>query len=183
MAARAPAWDWSPLLEVAKMLRASGRRPPASSEYNDGTGADRGEKLFRGKKCWWAGREGTVTKLYPAEAYPISDNTFDPWKFEYMVNAIRSAERVIFPCCVAVQLSVVDAQDVKESQQYGCSSSPVHVTSGGLNGRIIAQIPGGRVWTKADIGKRSAQVRNGNHRCFAAFAAGEPFVWAYVMED
>jgi len=181
---RPPAWDWSPVLYYAAYLLREGYRPPHALSRYRYEGDDMSGKPFAGKKCVWMGSPGEMVKVYPAEAYPVADNTFDPFKFAYFVQTIRNARKVIFPCCVAAIVGKIDPIDVQESQEYGCGSGPVHITSGGM-GHIVATIPGARPWTKADLGYRSVQIRNGNHRCFAAFAAGEPFVWAFLrnLED
>lgn len=36
--------------------------------------------------------------------------------------------------------------------------------------------------SRGDIGKISVQIRDGNHRAFGAFEAGEPYVWVMVSE-
>lgn len=177
---RPPAFDWSPIAQYAAYLLADGIGPPHAPSYYLDADDDMSGVAFKARKCVWLGTPGEMIKVYPAEAYPIADNTFDPFKFVYFKHIIENARRVIFPCCVAASVGVIDATDVRESQEYGYGSSPVHVTKGRSCFQGI-RIPGARPWTKADLGHRSVQIRNGNHRCFAAFAAGEPFVWAYDM--
>ena len=38
-------------------------------------------------------------------------------------------------------------------------------------------------WAPHQVGKHYVRLVDGNHRAFAAIAAGEPSVWVYVLQD
>jgi len=181
---RPPAWDWSPVLAAEADLRARGYPGPDDPRVWMDDAHNEYAPVLKGKKCAWESSMDPrkMTKLYPHEAFPIADNLFDPWKFAYMVRTITHAYRIQFPCCVVVRARLVTEQDVIETSEYGGTGEPYVETVDRTGLPWAMPIPGAH-FRPEHVGKRMAQVRNGNHRCFAAFAAGEPFVWAKLQED
>jgi hypothetical protein len=120
--------------------------------------------IYKGKRVWWIGPKGEMFKATPERTYPIEGNVFDPVKFYAAFEAIRRLPPpVVFTCCASAAINRIDRVDVEQSKEYG---------SGGCSEC--------RPWDDGDIGKYAAQIRDGNHRVFSAFAAGEPYVWVHA---
>jgi hypothetical protein len=123
-----------------------------------------------GDRVFWAGRgyqrigyvgptDGRMLPIPSRYASPISGNTFDGAKMGALVRAIKEgADPVVHPGYA--MLGLVTKTDVDEGVEYG---DP-------------------RPYTSDDIGEVNADVRDGNHRTFAALLAGAPFTWVLISD-
>ncbi len=162
-------------VDAAESLRESltGAPHPGLDEYYPETAKGTLEP-YLGGDIFWAGSgprrvgyagptDGTMVPIEARYAHPIAGNIFDDGKFSALVEAIADyREPVVRPGYA--HLSLVDSQTIRESQEYE------------------SDIEWGEAYGRDDLGALAAQVRDGNHRTFAALAAGAPFVWVRMSD-
>ena len=122
----------------------------------------------RGDRVFWAGNvgymgptDGTMVPVAAEYLTPIWGNIFDSDKLSALVQAAQERSIVVTPGYA--NFNVITANDVRESQEYEDDDEVVR--------------------TRADIGQLEAQVRDGNHRTFAALLAGSDFSWVMLSDS
>jgi hypothetical protein len=170
---------------------------------------EHGQKLYRGKKVAWIGEPGRMLKLGWDQVKPVQGNIFDPGKvagFYEKIEAAAAAGKTMTFSAPPAWLFFVNHDDVAQTQhdvrhrpmdlEYERLTRPYTTGDDELDAHlaaVLADNPGGglapadRARVKAverkkkgDLGQVKAQLRDANHRAFAAQLAGEPYLWVQV---
>jgi len=172
---------------------------------------NRGNFYF-GRNVDWLGYKGRMFRATPYNCYPIEGNIFYEEKLERVADLIiHGEERFTFYAPYGM-LSKVDYIDVKESlyndedvlttgdeevdeylkldwEEYVDEhlyyldplddEEEIENIQEDLQNRLENAVEN----NEGDLGSWRCQVRDGNHRTFGAFKAGEPYVWIIISED
>ncbi len=165
-----------------------------------------GEKVHRGQRVGWAGTPGELFEVDSDYAYPIEGNIFDYRKLAAVAGS--GSQRPVFRPGYGI-FSVVDADDIRESLEYGVTGYGRPYTTGDEELDYFLTFPdyaieerdgvspGERGYKAAktrferelraaerrgdgDFGALTVQVRDGNHRTFGAIIGGESTVWVQI---
>jgi hypothetical protein len=165
------------------------------------------ENLYYGRNVIWDGYEGRMIRAYPDYTQHIWGNIFDADKLAAVVSGIDEAEdRLVFTAPYGTA-SRIDLETVAESQsgwEDDGLDRPYTTGDDELDRFLLDEAevldeygePGDEDRDEAaqdlrerlseavrddegDLGQWVVTIRNGNHRGFGAFLAGEPYV--YVM--
>jgi hypothetical protein len=126
--------------------------------------------LYYGRNVVWL-TSGTVIRAYPDFSYAIQGNIFYPDKLAAVYQGINESEGRVHFYAPYGAVSLITEEDVEESQRAEID--------GYLYDSYGISIP----YDEEDIGEYIVQLRDGNHRAWGAFLAGEPYVYVNVIED
>jgi hypothetical protein len=104
--------------------------------------------------------------MVPVEAryvVPVQGNIFYGDKFSALVKSIRDGDQPIVDAGYGF-FSIVDRSDIRQSREYN-------------------EWEMGEPYDDDDLGELTVQVRDGNHRTFAALVAGAPFTWVMLSDS
>ncbi len=104
--------------------------------------------------------------MVPVEAryvVPVQGNIFSGDKFSALVKSIRDGDQPIVDAGYGF-FSIVDRSDIRQSREYN-------------------EWEMGEPYDDDDLGELTVQVRDGNHRTFAALVAGAPFTWVRLSDS
>jgi len=169
---------------------------PAVEEYY-------GDAKYYGRNVIWVGTEGEMIKLTPVQLVPIEGNIFDFNKLATLRAAIENSDDRIELRSGYAAMSRVDPDSVRESIEYAEDNQDGELTTGDedLDAWLVdprGAVADGLYRTQAEakaalkdavrrkqghLGMWIAQVRDGNHRAFAAVAAGERYVYLKVADN
>lgn len=167
---------------------------------------------YYGRNVIWMGEKGRMIRCSPEYTSPIVGNIFDPDKLlaikEYIENP--DTERAVFTCCVLADPSIIDIDDVRDTQVSAKQDRlwemyldrPFTTGDDELDEYLVAQYEDDLDQYEAeelidfedrikesiengegDLGQYWITIRDGNHRVFGAFAAGERYIYAVVLKD
>ena len=126
------------------------------------------DDLYWGRNVTWQGTPGYMLRIDADNVVPMPTN---PWNPEHMAAILESIKqgRVLLEAPPA-RVTRVEEVDVQESQR---AEEEGELDEYGLTSP----------WTRADIGQYTAVLTDNNHRAFAAIAAGEPYIYVYVLPN
>jgi hypothetical protein len=195
--------QYGPLFEIG-----SGRRPSEEFDSEAVTQDQMGylREECEGRVCWY-GNKDRMIRVDIDYVYPIQGNIFYPDLMKRIENKIRSATadnpvKLHVGYCDIRKISI---SDIEEALEYEDDSEfTTNLTTGDeqvdlylknkedylsdyrsnydeeeIKERLEEIIQN----KEGDVGKYIFQVRNGNHRVFAAQNAGEKFVWLNVYQN
>lgn len=151
---------------------------------------------YYGRNVIWDGIDGRMMRVGPRYARAIEGNIFDPDKLAAVRDGILEAEDRVVLTAPYGTASVVTPQDVKESIEYANDYPDYVLTTGDdeldrwlvegdnyiLRHDLQQRLAVAVARNEGDLGEIIFTFRDGNHRAFGAFAAGEPYVYA-ILED
>ena len=157
------------------------------------------DNVYCGRRVCWIGDKGRMMKVDPNYLYSIQGNQFYKDKLDYLTNKISSNERTYLYAPYGI-MSVVDINDIRESIEYadhGYEHKPLTTGDDYLDHYIankedfdeeeseeMEEALGEALKSNSgDLGKQLVQIRDGNHRVFAAIASGEEYVWVTMYEN
>lgn len=117
----------------------------------------------------WLADEGHMVWLTWDQVHAMQGNQFDGGKVAALVEAIKRGGATLEPPIAS--LSIVTKDDVRESQEAA------------ERDELFDSYGTTRPYDEDDIGKITVQLRDGNHRAFAAQIAGEHGLWAYIPDS
>lgn len=125
-----------------------------------------GDTKRYGRGVVWVGMEGALIEVDGKYARAIYGNVFDRKKLGSIVNAIETRQR---PTLVVGygDLHTITETDVREDQ------------AAFDRGELMTDRP----LDESDIGQFIYQIRDGNHRVFGAFLAGEKKAWIHLSKN
>jgi hypothetical protein len=126
--------------------------------------------VYVGKKVIWLGRAGEMVRVTADELRATPDNLFDLSQLVATATYMKEGGAV-FEAPPARVDGVVDEAFVDDTKSYQA------------DGELFKYAGMTRAFTKGDLGTLVFSLRNGNHRAFAAFLAGEPFVWIWIKGE
>lgn len=127
------------------------------------------ELIYRGRRVSWVGTPGVMLRVDADMVIAMAGNSWNPAHLAGLVELIEERRHVYFEP-PAARVYVISETHVAESQQ---AYEDGEIEWWGMT----------RPWEMSDVGRYYAQLLDGNHRAFAAIAAGEPYVWVYVGEN
>lgn len=167
--------------------------------------------IYYGRNVAWVGTEGKMLKVTKEYAYPIEGNIFYSDKLAKVRNGIlESPDRVYFyaPYGMATK---IDLQAVKESIEHQDDINHRPWTTGDdeLDEYLVDPESALSIYdpeenpeeyeeakrdfekrlkdavnnNEGDLGEWAVQIRDGNHRAFGAFLAGEPYIWVAIADN
>jgi hypothetical protein len=127
----------------------------------------RGSTVRKGPRVTWYsdGREDLM-KVTPDQVAATPGNIFYPEKLGTFARMMRQGE-ITVSAMPAGYLDVVTKTDIAETQ----AARENDLIYDGQT----------RPFTAKELGKKFVRLNSGNHRAFAAFMAGEPFVWVRLL--
>lgn len=135
----------------------------------------RGElEQYRGDRVFYAGdgyrkigytgpADGTMVPVEARYVQAMPGNIFYGDKFSALVESIRDGDQPIVRPGYG-HFSLVDRTVIRESREYAGDDL-------------------GEPYDDDDLGELTVQVRDGNHRTFAALVAGAPFAWVMLSDN
>lgn len=155
--------------------------------------------IYCGKKVCWIGDEGKMMKVSVNYIYSIQGNQFYQDKLSHLTNRILASDRTYLYAPYGI-MSIIDIDDIKESLEYadhGYEHRPLTTGDDYLDHYILNKsdfdeeeseemdkaLEDALAANSGDLGKQLVQVRDGNHRAFAAKAAGEDYIWIKMYEN
>jgi hypothetical protein len=153
------------------------------------------DEAYYGRDVIWLGWPGRMLRVTEDYARNIEGNIFDPCKLAAVRDGILHApDRVVFYAPYGTA-TLIEPDDVVESikyAQYEGLDRPYTTGDEDLDEVLVE----GRTLTRAmkrrlaqavrrnqgDLGKLSFTIRDGNHRAFGAFLAGEPYIYM-ILDD
>lgn len=157
------------------------------------------DNIYCEQKVCWIGDKGKMMKVGANYIYAIQDNQFYSDKLKHLTDRILSSGKVYLYAPYGI-MSIVDIELVKESLEYeghGYEHRPLTTGDSELDNFIINKDDYDEEESKemeellseaiknndGDLGKQIVQIRDGNHRAFAAIAAGEEYVWVKMYDN
>jgi hypothetical protein len=107
--------------------------------------------------------DGTMVPVEARYVVPRHLNIFSGDKLSALVESIRDGDQPIVNAGYGF-FSIVDRSDIRESREYAGD----HL---------------GDPYDDDDLGELTVQIRDGNHRTFAALVAGAPFTWVKLSDS
>jgi hypothetical protein len=160
--------------------------------------------IYYGRNIAWIGTAGKMVRADVNNIYPISGNIFDRTKIRSLVDKIAHAEERVYLYAPYGMVKKVDIQTIIESLE-GYDHNPLTTGDDELDEyikdkeeylsiydgeeKIEAQQEMEQELKKAiasnsgDLGEFIFQIRDGNHRAFAAKALGESYIWMSIAEN
>ena len=125
-----------------------------------------GDTKRYGRRVVWVGMEGALIEIDSRYARALDCNVFYPRKLSAIVNAIKSGQR---PTLVVGygDVGVITKLDVEQDQ------------AAFARGELMTDRP----LNESDIGQFIYRIRDGNHRVFGAFLAGETTAWMHLSKS
>jgi hypothetical protein len=171
------------------------------------------EPAYFGRNVIWIGDEGRMVRASPDYTQHIWGNIFDEDKLAAVVSGIKEAEGRTYFVAPYGTISKIDLNSVRESMSYwedegldrpyttGDDDLDAYVKDPeqALQDETYAE-PGDKEWEEAkaefeeqlqdavdsddgDLGEWVVTVRDGNHRTFGSFLAGEPYTWVMLSDN
>ena len=157
------------------------------------------EHLYYGRNVIWIGETGQTVKLTADQVYPVWGNIFDNDKINAVINKIMNSEDRVYMYTPYGEMSRVSLEDVRDSIEYDDQTEHRILTTGDNELDKYLKYPDNydeeekteleqelqyAVETQSgDIGNYIFQLRDGNHRAFGAFGAGEPYIYATLSKS
>ena len=155
--------------------------------------------IYCGNKVCWIGDEGKMMKVNVNYIYSIQGNQFYQDKLSHLTDRILSNGRTYLYAPYGI-MSIVDIDSIKESLEYedeGYEHKPLTTGDSYLDHYILNKddfdeeeskemeeaLEDALASNSGDLGKQLVQIRDGNHRAFAAKAAGEDYIWIKMYEN
>jgi hypothetical protein len=126
------------------------------------------DELYHGRHVVWTGRPGYMLKVKAENVVPMLTNPFNAGHMAAIVESIEE-DKVVLEAPPA-RVEIIDGVDIDETQEAE--------ERGDLWEWNMT-----RPWTDHDAGEYYAVLTDNNHRTFAALAAGEPYVWVFVLPN
>lgn len=120
------------------------------------------DQIYHGKHARWVGTPGYMIRIPVDKIIPEFENEWYPDQLARYVEAVEDGELLEAPAARIYPIHEGTLQASQEWFEEGLIDRP---------------------FTEDDLGEPWADVRDGNHRAFAAVLAGEPYVWLYVEEN
>jgi len=174
-----------------------------SEYYEDMDERDKGsyEDTYCVRDVCWVGERGRMVRVSQDQIYPIQGNEFDQTKYNAVISKIRQSEGQTYFYAPYGDMSLINVDDIKESIEYGDDYGlSRQLTTGDedldqflvsdeedYEEEELAVLQESLAYAisnqDGDIGNLMFQVRDGNHRAFGAFGAGEPYIWVMLSSN
>ena len=157
------------------------------------------EHLYYGRNVIWIGQKGQTVQLTADQVYPIWGNIFDNDKINAVINKIQNSEDRVHMYTPYGEMSKVSLEDVRDSIEYDDQTEHRILTTGDNELDEYLRYPDNydddekvelenelqyaAETQSGDIGNMIFQLRDGNHRAFGAFGAGEPYIYATLSQS
>lgn len=159
------------------------------------------DDIYCGRRVCWIGEKGRMVRVERHQIYPIQGNLFEFAKYNAVIDKIENAEDTVYFYAPYGDMSIIDIGDIKESIEYGEDYGfSRNLTTGDEEldefivsdeedydeeelARLQEKLQYAIDTQSGDIGNLMFQVRDGNHRAFGAFGAGEPYIWVMLSSN
>lgn len=177
------------------------------------TGTLKPSDPYYGRNIIWDGISGRMLRVYPSNVQAIEGNIFDKDKLAAIVSGIDQAyDRLVFTAPYG-DVGAIDLINIKESIKYeeedpyttGDEELDRYLAEGNdyieeehgvdpddpdeaeefaeIKAELDDSLQEAVDNNEGDLGDFWVQIRDGNHRAFGAFAAGEPYIYMIVMDN
>jgi len=157
------------------------------------------QHLYYGRNVIWIGNKGQTVRLTADQVYPIWGNIFDADKINAVINKITNSEERIHMNTPYGEMSMISLDDVRDSIEYDDQTEHRILTTGDNEldeylkypdnydddekVELESELRYAAETQSGDIGNIIFQLRDGNHRAFGAFGAGEPYIYATLSKS
>ena len=157
------------------------------------------EVPYYGRNVIWDGIDGRMLRVYPRYARVMPENIFDPDKLAAVRDGITYADdRVVFTAPYG-EATVIGPSEIKESIELADEYPDFVLTTGDIEldswledpetyrdedqQEFMQDLNKAMARGDGDLGKILVTMRDGNHRAFGAFLAGEPYIYSILYEN
>jgi len=168
------------------------------------------DNIYHGRNVKWIGTSGRMVRADAHYVYPIQGNIFYDEKISQLTDKIISSPEKIILYAPYGEMSRVDAASIKESIEYQDDYGHAPLTTGdeeldlylknkdeyiensweaedvgeeNFRAQMEKEIKEAEETGEGDFGEFIFQIRDGNHRAFAAINAGEEYIWIRISNN